>query len=140
LLVNFFNFSDNTIQPRRVKSLAGLPPVEYFRRCQFLFDMACGEAKQRQEPSNLTTQDEMSSCVKLLKERGLRTYFVDLTPPNLSCEIQYKLVRVFVSWLQPHVYELDAWRLANPRLSTFDAEKLNPLRDPFAAAEFAEWV
>jgi thiazole/oxazole-forming peptide maturase SagD family component len=140
LLVNFFNFSDNTIRPRCVKSLAGLPPAEYFRRCQFLFSTACGEAKQRQEPNTFTTQDEMNSCLRLLKEHGLRTYFVDLTPQNLSREIQYKLVRVFVSWLQPHVYELDAWRLANPRLSTSDAENLNLLKDPFAAAEFAEWV
>jgi thiazole/oxazole-forming peptide maturase SagD family component len=140
LLVNFFNFSDKTIRPRCVKALAGLAPSDYFRRCQFLFDTRCGHAEQRNEPEGLTIRSEMEACLSLLKQHGLRTYFADLTPPNIPRQVRYRLVRVFVSWLQPHVYELDAWRLANPRLSASASQRLNRLRDPFAANEFAQWI
>ena len=140
LLINFFNFSGKTIRPRCVKALAGLAPSDYFRRCQFLFDAGCGCAEQRSKPQGLTVRSEMKACLGLLKQHGLRVYFVDLTPPDLPRRVRYRLVRVFISWLQPHVYELDAWRLANPRLNTSASQRLNLLRDPFAANEFATWI
>jgi ribosomal protein S12 methylthiotransferase accessory factor YcaO len=140
LLVNFFNFSGKTIRPRCVKALAGLAPSDYFQRCQFLFDASGGRAQQRSNPEGLTIRSEMEACLGLLKQHGLRLYFADLTPTGLARDVRYRLVRVFISWLQPHVYELDAWRLANPRLSTAASHHLNLLRDPFAANEFATWI
>ncbi|MGE0447684.1 MAG: YcaO-like family protein [Vicinamibacterales bacterium] len=118
LLVNHYDFSSpDTIRIRRVQSLRrGFRPRQYYEECRFLWaGTGTSDILRRNVPRFGGSWSELETCLAHLTSRDVRTYFVDLTPPGLR-PARYRLVRVLATRLQPHLYELDSWRLDNPRL------------------------
>jgi ribosomal protein S12 methylthiotransferase accessory factor YcaO len=118
ILANFYSFADESIRPRAVALES--PPIDlktYFDDALFL--VASQETRQARVgtlPASSGKIDELRECLARLGDAGLATYYCDLTPPVLRDRVRYRLIRAFASYLQPHLYEWDAWRLENPRL------------------------
>lgn len=118
LMVNGYDFGEpNSIRVRRMRSTKrGFRLRQYYDDIRFLW--SSGEASDilRGTPTRFDGPwSEFRTCVTRLASIGVKMYFADLTPPDLSAQ-RYKLVRVFASRLQPHLYEWDSWRLDNERL------------------------
>jgi len=149
LMVNYYDFNDPrkiNLRNRKIK-IPGFDLERYFDQCSFL-----AASKEETDLANLVTAapkdcfSELTESLLRLSKRGLKTYFADLTPSELKKCSQYRLVRVFASYLQPHLYEWDCWRLDNHRIYSapvemglrkrpLDNNKINLLQNPFAVLE-----
>ena len=86
-----------------------------------------------------------SACVGVRRSMVIQCYFADLTPAELTGS-NYHLVRAFGTMLQPHLYDWDCWRVANPRLfrspvvsgrrsRALTEDELNFLPNPYAVMD-----
>lgn len=145
LMINFYDFSrsEKMIPKRRRARGLMLSLGEYFDRCAFLSRSPdeVGLASMPNGASHDIARD-LDTCLAGLARAGSDVYFADFTPRGMLDSAGYSLVRAFASYLQPHLYEFDVWRLANPRLSavrgdeadksTAGGDELNLLPNPFA--------
>lgn len=138
-LSNFYDFTD--AGKPRVRDIVvpgrDFEPAAYQEQIEFLL----GTPDQRVTvtaagASVMAPETALRRCLDALRRFGSRVSFVDLTPPALRGD-PYRLVRVLATRLQPHLYEWDCWRLANPRLPD-DVEQLNLAPNPFAVLEHAQ--
>ena len=138
-LVNFYDFTDpgnprvrDIVVPDR-----DFDPVAYRAQCEFLLGTPHHRATvTTDEAEFLDPRSALRRCLDALRRFGSRVLFADLTPPALHGE-PYRLVRVLATGLQPHLYEWDCWRLANPRLPS-DVHELNLVPNPFAVLDHAQ--
>jgi thiazole/oxazole-forming peptide maturase SagD family component len=145
ILVNFYNFTDSrkiSVTNRRTK----IPQVNlqsYFKFCSFLTQSRKVTTIDRIPAKIVHNEfDELDQCLRMLNVHNIRIYFSDRTPFSLQGK-EYYLMRVFASYLQPHLYDLDCWRLQNPRIysaplkmgyknEALNEANLNLVPNPFA--------
>jgi ribosomal protein S12 methylthiotransferase accessory factor len=151
IMVSFYDFADSRcIRVKELEVGGDLDLTGYFRSCRFL--LASPEVKPvaTAMASPVDPTGELETCLAGLRRSGVDTYFVDLTPPALRA-FRYRLVRVMASNLQPHLYELDCFRLDNPRLysapvaaghrvTPIEEHGLNLVPNPFAVLDHARVV
>src|ERR1700752_139161 len=146
LLLNYYEFDqDDELRVRKVDLYSKNPFFDesYFQKTGFLNEST--EVMTLEQTSTRAADDyesELRTCLTALNSKGADLFFADFTPEEL-CDTSYSLTRVFISKMQPHLYEHDFWRLANPRITQtpvtmgyrkvpLNEKDLNLLPNPFA--------
>ena len=147
LLLNYYEFDeDDELNVRRVDlySENRFFNESYFQKTDFLNESE-EFVELEQMSANRAADDyesELRACLTALSGKGADLFFADFTPEELR-DASYSLTRVFVSKMQPHLYEHDFWRLDNPRITAapvamgyrqvpLNEKDLNLLPNPFA--------
>lgn len=134
MLSNYYDFSvPGAARAREMVFTGGdLDLPAYYESCRFLIGDD-SRVLPEQVPEPLPRPAQLRRCLDALTAYGAEVYFVDLTPAEMGGD-PYRLVRVLASRLQPHIYELDCWRLGNPLLPA-DPAQLNLVPNPFAVLD-----
>lgn len=149
LMLNFYDFTPSGIVARRRRA-ASVALGPFFDRCAFL--TGSPDEGSLASMSNVATHDvarDLETCLARIARVQSEVCFADFTPRAMLDTAGYCLVRVFASHLQPHLYELDAWRLANPRITAapvrrglrkepLPEKELNLSPNPFAVYDALE--
>jgi ribosomal protein S12 methylthiotransferase accessory factor YcaO len=150
-LVNYFKFSDAKIEyTERSCKLMEESTFDYFKFSHFLIANSVSSENRGGRSGEVSEAEELNFCMTRLWEKKLRIFYLDRTPKDLL-STSFRLIRVLVTKLQPHVYELDCNRLANARLyeapvqmKVFTKPKspgeLNYRPDPYTFIQFSEAV
>lgn len=119
MMLNYYEFEEDEVRVRNLDLYANNPFFDesYFQKTSFL--NVSSEVKPLEQMPNQATDDHESDlriCLSALNGKEADVYFADFTPAELR-DSSYCLTRVFISKLQPHLYEHDFWRLDNPRIT-----------------------
>lgn len=145
MLLNYYEFSEDdemSVRDFDLYANNSFFDKSYFQKTSFLNESS--QVMSLEQIPNHAADDherDLRTCLSALYSKGAELFFADFTPDELR-DTSYCLTRVFISKLQPHLYEHDLWRLDNPRITQapvamghrkvpLNEDDLNLLPNPF---------